>query len=181
MLQMFTYVYMILQYFTCMQMFSHAQRGGVGGCNNVPDDLKTVAHKRQVFVRCNRWGRNNWRHLTRCWFVITCTLEMLADIHRWVIYIYIYIYVYILYIYIYIHIDILYYIYIYIQNDANIQTYISHMYNTCESNICLWHPPGGRITAELQPSLGDTVQTFCNDCNDQCTQGRRAEGALVQR
>ena len=77
MLQMFTYVYMILQYFTCMQMFSHAQRGGVGGCNNVPDDLKTVAHKRQVFVRCNRWGRNNWRHLTRCWFVITCTLEML--------------------------------------------------------------------------------------------------------
>ena len=81
-------VYICLHDFTIFYMYADAlacSTGGVGGCNNVPDDLKTVAHKHQVFVRCNRWGRNNWRHLTRCWFVITCTLEMLADIHRWVI------------------------------------------------------------------------------------------------
>jgi hypothetical protein len=46
----------------CMlQMLSHVQRGSKGGCNNIiPDDFKTVAHKGQMFVRCNRWDVR-WR------------------------------------------------------------------------------------------------------------------------
>ena len=40
-------------------MFSHVRGWGMGGCNNVPDDCKTVAHKGQIFVPCNRWGSNN--------------------------------------------------------------------------------------------------------------------------
>ena len=52
-----------------LQMRSHVLKGGVA------DDLKTVADKGQLYVRCNRWGSKNWRHLT-------CALEMLADVHR---------------------------------------------------------------------------------------------------
>ena len=50
-------------------MRSHVLKGGVA------DNMKTVADMGQFFVRCNRRGSKNWRHLT-------CALEMLADVHR---------------------------------------------------------------------------------------------------
>ena len=78
---------LLCQHLTCCKCLhvrcrcSRMSNGGVGrlgGCNNVPDGFKTVAHNGQIFVRCSRWGSNNWRHLTCCWFA--CALEMLADV-----------------------------------------------------------------------------------------------------
>ena len=67
---------LLCQHLTCCKCLhvrcrcSRRSNGGVGrlgGCNNVPDGFKMVAQNGQIFVRC-RWGSNNWRHLTCCWF-----------------------------------------------------------------------------------------------------------------